>query len=124
MPSGRGREGGSLSAAGSWGTARGGTEEAARAPPRPARGSPPHSQLGDARVLIDFRGFAGGFIVSARMDLTAGRLTDQLNRDASLELSDVTLESLVDGRTGTIDQLVLEPRQLFAAKGPGPRGEA
>ncbi len=75
-------------------------------------------------MFIDFRGYAAGFIVSGRVDLTADRLTDQLNRDASLELADVTLESLVDGRTVTIDQLALEPRELFAAKALGPRGDA
>src|SRR3989304_5982855 len=88
MPSGRGREGRSLSASASRGTARGETKlRASRDPP-------------------------------------ADRLADQLNRDASLELADVTLESLVDGRTVTIDQLVLEPRELFAAKALGPRGAA
>lgn len=75
-------------------------------------------------MLIDFRGYAGGFIVSGRMDLTADRLTDQLDRDENLELSNVTLESLVDGRTVTIDQLALAPRELFAAKAIGPRGDA
>ena len=75
-------------------------------------------------MLIDFRGYAAGFIVSARVDLTADRLTDQLNRDAPLDLAEVTLESLVDGRTVTIDQLILEPRELFAAKALGPRGDA
>lgn len=74
-------------------------------------------------MLIDFRGYAAGFIVSGRVDLTADRLTDQLNRDREYELTDVCLESLLDGHRVTVSDMVLRQEELFVAKALGPRGD-
>lgn len=74
-------------------------------------------------MLIDFRGYAADYIVSAHIELTADRLTDLLNRDEAFELSDVAVESLLDGRAVRVTDMVLPRRELFAARALGPRGD-
>ena len=49
-------------------------------------------------MLVDFTGFAGDCLISGRLDLRADRLTDQLNAEPEIQLVDVLLEGLLDGR--------------------------
>lgn len=70
---------------------------------------------------IDFRGFVGDCLISGRLDLHAGRLTDQLNDAQEIALRDVTLEGLDGGRVEAAT-FSIERSQLCAVVGSGPRG--
>lgn len=70
---------------------------------------------------IDFIGFVGDCLVSGRLDLTADRLTDQLNAQPEVALRDVVLEGLDGGRV-TVDTFTVARSQLCAVVGSGPRG--
>lgn len=70
---------------------------------------------------IDFVGFVGDCLVSGRLDLHAGRLTDQLNAEYDVALRDVVLEGLDGGRVA-VDTFTLARSQLCAVVGSGPRG--
>jgi len=48
-------------------------------------------------MQIEFMGFAGDCLISGRFQLSAKRLTDQLNADPLVTLEDVVLEGL-DGQ--------------------------
>jgi hypothetical protein len=73
-------------------------------------------------MQIEFRGFSADCLITGNLELTAPRLTDMLNRDATLELTDVELEGLVDGRRIAISQYTLRREELYAVKVTGPRG--
>jgi hypothetical protein len=73
-------------------------------------------------MQIEFRGFSADCLITGKLELTAPRLTDMLNRDATLELTDVELEGLVDGRRIAISQYTLRREELYAVKVTGPRG--
>jgi len=70
---------------------------------------------------IDFIGFVGDCLVSGRLDLTADRLTDQLNAQPEVTLRDVVLEGLDGGRV-TAETFTVARSQLCAVVGSGPRG--
>jgi hypothetical protein len=73
-------------------------------------------------MQIDFRGFSADCLITGKLELTAPRLTDMLNRDATLELTDVELEGLADGSRLAIPQYTLRREELYAVKVTGPRG--
>lgn len=55
--------------------------------------------------------------------LQADRLTDLLNDHEELLLTDVKIESLVDGRTRSVDEILVHCSELIAVHASGPRGD-
>lgn len=75
-------------------------------------------------MLVDLTGFAGDCLIHGRVDLRADRLTDQLNGETTLELSEVTLEGLDDGRQVTTATFSIARADLCAVSvDGGPRGD-
>jgi hypothetical protein len=56
--------------------------------------------------------------------LRADRLTDLLNAHEELHLAEVAIESLENGATQSVDQIVIHRRDLVAVHATGPRGDA
>jgi hypothetical protein len=73
-------------------------------------------------MQIDFRGFSADCLITGTLELTAPRLTDMLNRDATIQLTAVELEGLADGRRISIPRYTLQREELYAVKVTGPRG--
>ncbi len=73
-------------------------------------------------MLVDFTGYAGDCLISGRLDLRAGRLTDQLNADPTVRLIDVLLEDLADGRQVSAATFTVGRADLCAVKAGPPRG--
>ena len=71
---------------------------------------------------LDFVGYCSDCIITGQVELTAPRLTDMLNSFATIELTDVALESLADGRKVTVPTYSLRRDELYAVKATGPRG--
>ena len=72
---------------------RGVTPYGARRGPWLRHPTPPRNPM-----LVDLTGFAGDCLISGRLELRAERVTDQLNAEATIQLVDVVLEGLTDGR--------------------------
>ncbi|HVA87091.1 MAG TPA: hypothetical protein VNF73_12355 [Candidatus Saccharimonadales bacterium] len=73
-------------------------------------------------MLIDFAGYSADCLISGRLELTAPRLTDMLNDELTIRLSDVVLESLEDARRVTVASYSISRDEIYAAKVTGPRG--
>ncbi len=73
-------------------------------------------------MFIDFTGFAGDCLVHGKLDLRAPRLTDQLNAERLVQLVDVQLEDLGNGRRVATPEFAIERSQLCAVRATGPRG--
>src|SRR4051794_6460087 len=76
----------------------------------------------EGRMLIDFQGYSADCLITGRLELTAPRLTDMLNEEPTLRLTDVVLEGLVDGRRIMVPSYTLHRDELYAVKVTGPRG--
>ncbi|MDP9482000.1 MAG: hypothetical protein M3P84_02125 [Chloroflexota bacterium] len=55
--------------------------------------------------------------------LRADRLTDLLNAHEELHLAEVEIESLEDGTTRSVDEIIIQRRELVAVHATGPRGD-
>ncbi len=73
-------------------------------------------------MLVDFTGFAGDCLINGHLDLRAERLTDQLNAESELHLTDVLLEGLLDGRQVATPTFTIGRSDLCAVKAGPPRG--
>jgi hypothetical protein len=73
-------------------------------------------------MLVDLTGFAGDCLITGRLDLRAERLTDQLNAEGTLNLVDVLLEGLLDGRQVSTPTYTIGRAELCAVKAGPPRG--
>ena len=73
-------------------------------------------------MLVDFTGYAGDCLITGRLDLRAARLTDQLNAEPVVQLVDVLLEGLLDGRQVTAPTFAIGRTDLCAVKAGPPRG--
>jgi hypothetical protein len=73
-------------------------------------------------MLVDFTGFAGDCLITGHLDLRAERLTDQLNAETELQLKDVVLEGLLDGRQVATPTFTIARSDLCAVKAGPPRG--
>lgn len=74
--------------------------------------------------LVRFVAYAGEHRLFGWVHLRAERLTDLLNTHRELELSDVEIESLEDGRVRAVDRVVVDVHELVAVHASGPRGAA
>src|SRR5206468_5449210 len=75
-----------------------------------------------AEMLIDFQGYSADCLISGRLELTAPRLTDMLNDEPTIQLTDVVLEGLSDARRVTVANYNLHRDEIYAVKVTGPRG--
>jgi hypothetical protein len=73
-------------------------------------------------MQIEFMGYTADCLISGQLELTAHRLTDMLNDEPALHLTDVVLEGLVDGRRITVASYTLRRDELYAVTVTGPRG--
>ena len=71
---------------------------------------------------IDFRGFSADCLIAGKLELTAPRLTDMLNTETTLHLTEVTLEALADGRRVVVPMYSISRDEIYAVKVTGPRG--
>lgn len=75
-----------------------------------------------APMQIDFRAFSADCLIMGKLDLTAPRLTDMLNAEPTLHLTEVVLEALSDGHRLAIPDYTLHRDEIYAVKVTGPRG--
>jgi hypothetical protein len=73
-------------------------------------------------MLIDFMGYSADCLISGKLELTAPRLTDMLNDEPTLHLTDVVLEGLLDARQITVESYTVHRDEIYAVKVTGPRG--
>jgi hypothetical protein len=73
-------------------------------------------------MQIDFTGYTADCLISGQLELAAPRLTDMLNDEPTLHLTDVVLEGLVDARRIAVATYTLHRDELYAVKVTGPRG--
>jgi hypothetical protein len=73
-------------------------------------------------VQIDFTGYSADCLITGQLELTAPRLTDMLNDQPTIELTNVVLEGLDDGRRILIPTYTLQRGEIYAVKVTGPRG--
>jgi hypothetical protein len=73
-------------------------------------------------MQIDFMGYSADCLISGHLDLTAPRLTDMLNDEPTISLTDVVLEGLADAQRIRVAAYTLHRDELYAVKVTGPRG--
>jgi hypothetical protein len=73
-------------------------------------------------MQIEFTGYTADCLITGQLELSAPRLTDMLNDEPTLHLTDVVLEGLVDARRITVATYTLHRDELYAVKVTGPRG--
>lgn len=73
-------------------------------------------------MQIDFRAFTADCLIAGKLELTAPRLTDMLNAEPMLHLTEVVLEALSDGHRIAIPAYTLHRDEIYAVKVTGPRG--
>jgi hypothetical protein len=73
-------------------------------------------------MQIEFMGYTADCLISGQLALSAPRLTDMLNDEPTLHVTDVVLEGLVDARRITVPSYTLHRDELYAVKVTGPRG--
>lgn len=73
-------------------------------------------------MQINFHGYSSDCLISGRLELTAPRLTDMLNAEPTIRLTDVVLEGLGDARHVTVATYTLHRDEIYAVKVTGPRG--
>lgn len=74
-------------------------------------------------MLVDLTAYAADCLIRGRLELRARRLTDQLNADPRIALTDVELEGLHDGRRVGVRSFTVHRVDLCAVWVEGPRGE-
>lgn len=73
-------------------------------------------------MQIEFMGYTADCLISGQFELTAPRLTDMLNDEPTIHLTNVVLEGLVDARRITVPTYTLHRDEIYAVKVTGPRG--
>jgi hypothetical protein len=73
--------------------------------------------------LVRFEAYADECRVFGWLRLRAERLTDLLNGLEELRLMHAEVESLVDGQTQAVDDVLVQRHQLVAVHASGPRGD-
>jgi hypothetical protein len=73
--------------------------------------------------LVRFIAYGVDYRVFGWVRLRADRLTDLLNAHEELHLAEVEIESLEDGITQSVDQIIIQRRDLIAVHAAGPRGD-
>lgn len=73
--------------------------------------------------LVRFMAYGAHHRVFGWVRLRADRLTDLLNAHEELHLAEVEIESLEDGITQSVDEIIIHRRDLVAVHATGPRGD-
>ena len=73
--------------------------------------------------LVRFMAYGVDHRVFGWVRLRADRLTDLLNAHEELHLAEVEIESLEDGITQSVDEIIIHRRDLVAVHATGPRGD-
>lgn len=73
--------------------------------------------------LVRFIAYGERHRIFGWIQLRADRLTDLLDAHEQLHLTDVRIESLEDGSTPSIDEILIGRRELVAVQATGPRGD-
>jgi hypothetical protein len=76
----------------------------------------------DAGPILDFVAYGEDCLLSGRIRMPADRLTDMLNDHDELELIDVLVEGLADGRSAEAGRIVVTRDDLLLVQATGPRG--
>ena len=71
---------------------------------------------------IPFIAYAGDCLVYAELEFSGGRLSDYLNKQRDLGLTNAQLQARDDGHIVTLDELTLSLDDIFAIEARGPRG--
>lgn len=74
--------------------------------------------------LVRFIAYGDRHRIFGWIQLRADRLTDLLDAHEELHLADVKIESLEDGSTPSVDEIILGRRELVAVQAAGPRGDS
>jgi len=74
--------------------------------------------------LVRFIAYGDHHQVFGWVRLRADRLTDLLNAHEELHLADVKIESLEDGITRSVEEIIIHRRDLVAVHATGPRGDS
>jgi hypothetical protein len=98
----------------------------ASSPPQHEAPPPAGPEQGDNSVSreIEFWAYSEDCRIYGFVQLRAERLSDLLNSGVDLELSSVLLVALEDNHAVEIQRLVVQPDELVAVRGLGPRGNA
>lgn len=94
-------------------------------PPRAASSSvtePVRTARGDDVREFEFAAYAEDCRLFGFFQLGAERLSDALNEVEQIQLTDVLVAALSDGRVAEARQLTVERRELLAVRAAGPRG--
>lgn len=75
-------------------------------------------------IRIEFRAYADDYIVDGDMVLAGERLADFLDRTHDIDVGDVTVRALEDGREHRLPSAVIRREELCAVAATGPRGQA
>ena len=73
--------------------------------------------------MVAFDAYAADCRVYGQVDLTEGRLSDQINRTAEVVVRNVQIEDLADGHVITMPELAVGSDELCAVVAHGPRGD-
>jgi len=73
-------------------------------------------------MQINFTGYTADCLISGRLELLAPRLTEMLNVESAIHLTDVVLEGLEDARRISVPTYSLHRDELYAVRVSGPRG--
>lgn len=73
-------------------------------------------------MIVDITAFAGDCIIRGRLDLTADRVSDQLNAELGIHLVDVVLEDLDTGHEVMVPTFSIPRDDVCAVSADGPRG--
>jgi hypothetical protein len=91
--------------------------------PRPPAAAPREpGPAPDAPLEVEFVAYAEDRVLSGRVQLAAGRLSDLINAHERFELINVLVEDLTDGQAIEIRELAIERDELLIVHATGPRG--
>jgi hypothetical protein len=73
--------------------------------------------------VVEFDAYAADCRVYGQIELSAGRLSDELDRTRELLIRDARLEDLADGHVVEMPELTIPRDELCAVVANGPRGD-
>jgi hypothetical protein len=73
--------------------------------------------------LVRFMAYGAHQLLFGWVRLRADRLTDLLNAHEELHLAEVEIESLEDGTTQSVNEIIIQRRELIAVHAMRPRGD-
>jgi len=74
-------------------------------------------------MRVDFTAFAEDAVFTGSLELDADRLSDVIGDDAGVEIRDVVVVALDDGRTVTTSAVTISRTDFAAISAGGPRGD-